>query len=325
LHRAAAFIHERRGFHDLLVTPLGHPLFSHRRARRRRRLSMMPVCAIEPSRGERMRSVILVLALAAPCVLGLGVHGACGQAVPMRGSSAHGNSAAAPDPGRADTVTGTVLETMDSGGYTYLKLATPQGERWAAVSLAKVAVGERVTIVNATVMSDFAARSLGRTFDQIIFGNLDEAAPSSPHGGDGAPPAGMPGGAPHAGMEPSPQGAGGAPHLAMQEGGAVAKVAGVDGRTVAEVWAQRRALDGKPVALRARVVKLNRAIMGRNWLHVQDGSGTPDASNFDLVVTTGDDAQVGDVVVVRGVVHLDKDFGAGYAYPVIVEDAKLEK
>jgi hypothetical protein len=272
-----------------------------------------------------MRLVIFVLVLSASCVLGLGVHDARGQAVPMRARSTPGSSAAAPDSDRGDTVTGTVLETMDSGGYTYLKLATPQGERWAAVSPAKVAVGDRVTIVNAAVMTDFQARSLGRTFDQIVFGNLGGAAPSSPHGDDGAPPAGMDGAAPHAGMERSPHGAGGVPSPDMHEGGAVARLAEADGRTVAEVWAQRRELDGKPVALRGRVVKLNRAIMGRNWLHVQDGSGTPDASNFDLAVTTGDDAQVGDVVVVRGVVHLDKDFGAGYAYPVIVEDAKIEK
>ncbi len=248
-----------------------------------------------------MRTVLLALGLSVSGVLGFGVHGACGQTVPMQGHAAHASSAAASDSGRGDTVAGTVLETMDSGGYTYLKLATPEGERWAAVLPAKVKVGDRVTVVSATVMTNFEARSLGRTFDRIIFGNLAGPAPSAP------------------------QSAAGAPHPDMQKGAAVAKLTGADGRTVAEIWAQRPALDGKPIAVRARVVKVNRGIMNRNWLHVQDGSGTPDASNFDLAVTTNDDAQVGDVVVVRGVVHLDKDFGAGYAYPVIVEDAKIEK
>ena len=77
--------------------------------------------------------------------------------------------------------------------------------------------------------------------------------------------------------------------------------------------------------MRGQVVKSNGGIMGKNWLHVQDGSGTQDAANFDLTVTTGDEAKVGDVVVVHGTVQVDKDFGAGYSYPVLVEDAKVTK
>jgi hypothetical protein len=71
-------------------------------------------------------------------------------------------------------------------------------------------------------------------------------------------------------------------------------------------------------------VKYNEQIMGRNWLHIRDGSGTAGKDN-DLTVTTADKAAVGDVVVVKGKVQVDKDFGAGYSYPVIVEDAKLAK
>ena len=64
--------------------------------------------------------------------------------------------------------------------------------------------------------------------------------------------------------------------------------------------------------------------MNRNWVHLRDGSGAAGKDN-DLTVTTSDNAAVGDVVVVKGTVRLDKDFGAGYAYPVIVEDAKVSK
>jgi hypothetical protein len=73
------------------------------------------------------------------------------------------------------------------------------------------------------------------------------------------------------------------------------------------------------------VVKFSAGIMGRDWVHLRDGSGAQDKGTNDITVTTGDQAAVGDVVVAKGVVRTDKDFGAGYAYPVIVEDAKLSK
>jgi hypothetical protein len=104
----------------------------------------------------------------------------------------------------------------------------------------------------------------------------------------------------------------------------VPKASGADARTVAEVFAQRAALKEKPVTIRGKVVKYNEGIMGRNWVHLRDGTGTSGKDN-DITVTTDDRTAVGDVIVVKGTVRVDKDFGAGYAYPVIVEDAKVSK
>jgi len=104
---------------------------------------------------------------------------------------------------------------------------------------------------------------------------------------------------------------------------AMARAAGHDGRTVAEIFAQRDELKGRPVAVRGRVTKCNVGIMGRNWIHLQDG--TEHAGSFDLTVTTTATADVGDVVLVRGTVGVDRSFGVGYRYPVIVEDAIVEK
>ncbi len=91
------------------------------------------------------------------------------------------------------------------------------------------------------------------------------------------------------------------------------------GKTVAEVWAARQALAGSEVAVRGRVVKFLPSIMSRNWLHLRDGSG--EAGTNDLTVTTLATAQVGDLVTVRGRLAVDRDFGAGYRYKVIMEDA----
>ena len=96
------------------------------------------------------------------------------------------------------------------------------------------------------------------------------------------------------------------------------------GVSVADVFAKKAALSGKTVTVRGKVVKFNGGIMDRNWLHIQDGSGKADAHDNDLTITTDDAASVGDVVTVTGIVGTNKDFGAGYAYDVIVEKASLK-
>ena len=96
------------------------------------------------------------------------------------------------------------------------------------------------------------------------------------------------------------------------------------GKTVAEVYAEKDALVNTKVTVRGKVVKTNTGIMGRDWLHVRDGSGA-DGTN-DLTVTTNSKPlpKVGDTVVVTGTVVLNKDFGMGYQYPVMVEGAEVK-
>lgn len=94
------------------------------------------------------------------------------------------------------------------------------------------------------------------------------------------------------------------------------------GQTVAEVYAAQNDLEGETVLIRGKVVKVNAGIMGKNWLHIRDGSGE-DGTN-DLTVTTVDVVPaVGDTVLVSGAVGLNREFGMGYTYPVIIEDAEV--
>ena len=95
------------------------------------------------------------------------------------------------------------------------------------------------------------------------------------------------------------------------------------GKNVGEIFAGKADLSGKKVTVRGKVVKFNSQILGKNWLHVRDGSGDAAARTNDLTVTTDGTAKVGDTVLVTGELHLNKDFGAGYSYDVIVEDAKV--
>ncbi len=232
-----------------------------------------------------------------------------GQVDPSHGQVAmpHGQVAAQPPAG--DRVTGKILETMDSGGYTYVHLDTATGAQWAAVPQTKLAVGATINIANPMVMTQFASKTLNRTFDTIVFGSLA----SDGVGAGAAPPAGA----------PTPTGAPGNGPVAIA--GPIARAAGSDGRTVAELHAQKATLVNKPVAIRGKVTKFNGGIMGKNWLHLQDGSGAMATGNFDLTVTTDAQAAVGDVVTVRGTVRTNKDFGAGYVFALIMEDATVQK
>lgn len=137
--------------------------------------------------------------------------------------------------------------------------------------------------------------------------------PTSPHGSAkgaaGTPPAGV-----H-----------GAPKAADVADVKVPKATGPDARTVAEVVTDRAKLKDKTVVVRGKVVKFTRAVMGKNWIHVRDGSGSAAQNTNDLVVNTKEEAKVGDVVIVKGVVKTDVDLGAGYTYQVLLENATLQK
>ena len=230
--------------------------------------------------------------------------------------------AQAPNAAPTAVIKGKIVERLDADPYSYLKLQTDSGEAWAAVPKTDKGPGTEVTVSGAMPMNQFESKTLKRKFELVYFGTLGEpgAAPQAAAPAPGAP--GAPEGAPPANMA--------AQHAAAAAGPAdvgnvkVPKASGSDARTVSEVYAQRAALKEKGVTIRGKVVKFNEGIMGRNWLHIRDGSGTAGKDN-DLTVTTLDKAAVGDVVVVKGRVQVDKDFGAGYQYPVIVEDAKLAK
>ncbi len=167
---------------------------------------------------------------------------------------------------------------------------------WVAGPETTLAVGATIARTSGSLMTSFHSDTLNRTFDQIYFvGSLAATggAPANPHGA--------------------------APAVTTEH---VAKLDPPKGGTsIAQVYATKQALSGKPVAVRGKVVKVNNGILGRNWLHLEDGSGQPGTN--DLIVTTSAEVAKDAVVVVRGVVATNKDFGAGYSYPVMIENATI--
>lgn len=222
-------------------------------------------------------------------------------------------SPAAPASPSATVVKGEVLEVRDVDSYTYLRLKTADGETWAAVTKTPVKKGAKVTISNAMVMTNFESKSLKKTFPVIVFGSLGGSSANA--AGSPAAAAGKDMASAHAGVAKSPV------DVADVR---VPKASGSNARTVAEILTKPSELKDKPVLLRGKVVKYNPEIMGKNWIHLRDGSGSAGDGTNDILVTSGVQVKVGDVVTVKGTVRTDKDFGAGYAYKVIIEDAVLQ-
>lgn len=105
----------------------------------------------------------------------------------------------------------------------------------------------------------------------------------------------------------------------------VPKATGPDARTVAEIVTRKADLKDRNVAVRGKIVKFTPGILGKNWIHLRDGTGSAADNTHDVVVTTLDEARKGDVVLVKGIVRTDRDIGSGYFYRVLVEDARLQK
>jgi hypothetical protein len=213
----------------------------------------------------------------------------------------------------AGDLSGKVVETMNSGGYTYVCLEKAGRKTWVAVPEMKVAVGSTLSFQPGAVMPTFTSKTLNRTFENIVF------SPGPATGGSALPP-----GHPSLGAALGSAG-GGAPAAKKQEAIKVAKAEGANAYTVTEVHAKRSALDKKTVSVRGKVVKINKGIMDRNWIHIQDGTGDQKKGTHNLVATSQEAAEVGDIVTVTGVVAKDRDFGGGYTYSVILENAKIAK
>jgi len=221
----------------------------------------------------------------------------------QRGHS-HGNSSQ-----KGNSLSGQIVETMNSGGYTYLQVEEGGKKTWAAIPETEVSVGQDVSLQPGFEMNNFTSKTLNRTFEKIIFSNgLVNSQRAAEGGGSHYTTKGS------KGVRTSPN-----------EDINIKKAQGQHAYTVAELFKNRAQLHKESISVRGKVVKVSPAIMGKNWLHIQDGTGSPDKGNYDLVVTTQGSASVGDVVTVDGILYKDKDFGSGYKYDVIIEKAKIKK
>jgi hypothetical protein len=197
---------------------------------------------------------------------------------------------------------------MDAAGYTYVRVDTGKEKVWAAGPKAQIKVGDSVSITDGMPMANYHSKTLNRDFDVVYFVGSLQAGGMQPAGGHGAQ---LPEGHP-------PIGAAASKPVVDPKGITKAK----DGKTIQEIFADQKSLAGKEVKVRGKVVKDNSMILVKNWLHIQDGTGAPGSNDLTVTTTTG--AKLGDTVLITGVLAVNKDFGSGYKFAVMLDDAKVE-
>lgn len=192
---------------------------------------------------------------------------------------------------------GTVIETMDAGGYTYIQIDTGTKKIWAAGPITPVKRGSMTAVDLNMPMTNFHSKALNRDFEEIYFigiivtDSADSAAPIKPHGNIVS-------------QTPSEPAIG----IKMASGG----------MTIADILKQKLELKGQSVRVRGKVVKYTAGVLGKNWLHIKDSS-----SANDFTVTTDSTVKAGDVILAEGKIVVNKDYGYGYVYEVLLEEAKV--
>ncbi len=218
-----------------------------------------------------------------------------------------GRKAEAATPGQA-SFSGKVVETMNAATYTYVQVDTGTKKIWAAAPQFAVKVGDSVVIAEGMEMRNYPSKTLNRTFDVVYFTGSVQV--------NGQQPAAAPGVAELPKNHPP---IGGASAKSAKDFSSIRKAQG--GKSIEEVYSGKANLSGKQTTVRGKVVKFNANIMGKNWIHIQDGTGA--VGSNDLLVTSATEVKVGATVLVTGVVAVNKDFGANYKYAVMIEDAKV--
>jgi hypothetical protein len=193
-----------------------------------------------------------------------------------------------------------VLEVEQANQYSYLKVKEGEQELWMAVRKDNFEVGGIYYYDSGMEMKNFKSKDLERTFESILFVENISSKPSNPS--ESSTPAG--------GM-PKP--------ISSRESLSFETVDG--GISIAQLFSERDTYSGKSVKIKGKVTKYNPNILGKNWIHIQDG--TDSNGEYDLTITTNDEVKVGDIIICEGIVTLNKDFGAGYSYNVIIENASI--
>jgi hypothetical protein len=201
----------------------------------------------------------------------------------------------------ADGKSFEVVEVIQGSSYTYIKAKESLGEKWMAVSKQDVQTGGVYYYDEALPMNNFHSKEIDRTFEEIFFVNNISTTPA----GQGQMNATQS----HMGK------------VDVQQNSSITLEKQAGEITVAQIFGNRSDFSGKEIEIRGVVVKVNEQVMGKNWIHIQDG--TSDGGNFDLTVTSADLPAVNDEITVKGKIILNKDFGYGYSYEVIMEDAVL--
>lgn len=200
-------------------------------------------------------------------------------------------------------LSGKIAETQDAGGYTYVKILVDKQPIWAAGPITKVQIGDEIGFNSDMPMNDFYSKALQKDFKSIYFvdhftlNGVSTKKPTKAQKLD--------------------------PH--QKKTTAAAKQVALkpfskleNGQTISEILQNATKLSDQKISIRGQVSKFTAGVMGKNWIHIIDSS-----SKKDLTITTDSTATIDDIIVIEGKLTLNKDFGYGYVYDVIIEDGKV--
>ena len=200
-------------------------------------------------------------------------------------------------------------EVLHVGEYTYLRVLENGIEKWIAAPSTQVEIGQTYYFEKGMEMKNFESKELNRTFETIYFVDRMSTDPeikiqTNAYNSQN--------------KDLSQQNS-----KPISEKQHVEIKPVVDAITIAELYKNMKAYEGKSIKIKGKVTKFNPAILKKNWIHLQDGTEFND--RFDLTATIDTEVSVGDIVTIEGTVSLNKDFGYGYTYELLIENAVLEK
>lgn len=191
-----------------------------------------------------------------------------------------------------------VTEVLPTSKYVYLKVKEGEEVYWLATSKMEVEIGSTYYYRNGLLKTNFESKEHKRTFDKLYLvssivpethGNASKKKDIEMHAFEGS----------------------------NQLAGSPSQNSEII--SIAELVSNKAELAGKQVTLKGKCTKVNSKIMGRNWIHLKDGS----KDDYDLVITSDQEIPVGHEVTMVGTLSLDKDFGSGYYYELLIENGSL--
>jgi len=213
-----------------------------------------------------------------------------------------------------------VQEVIHTSQYTYFRfqeIGNPKVKDsdtlWCAVNRMESKIGDTLYYKGGFPMKNFMSKELNKKFNEVLF--LDNLSTTSDFVKREIAEVSS-----HQQMSSSDSSMTGKPTITKIEV-KIDPVAG--GITIADLYAKKTNFSGKTIKVKGKVTKFSPEIMGKNWIHIQDG--TESNGKFDLTITTALTVKVGDIVSFEGKIALDKDLGYSYFYEVLMEDAKIVK
>lgn len=191
-----------------------------------------------------------------------------------------------------------VTEILPTSKYSYLNVTEGDDQFWVATRKKDVKVGETYSFTNGLLKTNFESKEYNRLFDKVYLVNTLVVVSSEDHSTHEE----------HANEEV----------IAISDTPLIER----DGSMkISELLKDPKKYEGQTVQISGKCVKINLNIMKRNWIHIQDGT----RNDYDLIITSDTFVPEGDIITIRAVVVLNKDFGAGYRYEVILENGVLVK